>query len=169
MASPSVDIQPQMQPAQHDRSWRAVVASAGSAILFVILSTFACPACLLAGWGILSGLGVGFAVVSSLQTPLQALLLGIAVVSSVVLWRRHRQWWPLLLVLGGIAAFAVDRMGIGCGEPAFVGVALLFGASSWSISVMMRKASWIRKGTAPIGAEAACCSPRCTEANRLAD
>ncbi len=110
-----------------------------------LLPAVTCPACLGAYAGLLSALGLGFLVRSTVLEPLliSTLLIGLA----SILWSTlsHRSPWPLALTLLGDLTVIIGRYVLSSQEMQWFGFPLILGGALWNI--------WLRRRRSAAGQE----------------
>jgi MerC mercury resistance protein len=113
-----------------------------------LLPAVTCSACLGAYAGLLSALGLGFLVRSTVLEPLLISTLLIGLGSIVWSTLRQRNPWPLALTLLGDLAVVIGRYAVASQEMQWLGFPLILGGALWSI--------WLRRRL-PASQECAAC------------
>jgi hypothetical protein len=123
--------------------WNSLAAL--PAAFLSLLPAVTCPACLGAYAGLLSALGLGFLVRSTVLEPLliSTLLIGL----GSILWStlQHHNPWPLALTLLGNLAVVVGRYAVASQEMQWLGFPLILGGALWNI--------WLRRRPGPASEE----------------
>jgi len=119
------------------RSWLETLVAVPAAVL-PLLPSFSCPVCIAAYAGLLSSLGLGFALNDSVQRP--AIVFFLTVTVSTVAWttRQHRTAWPLLAVVAGSLAVVLGRIVWSAPLAVYVGVAGLVVGAVWNLALKRR-------------------------------
>ena len=111
--------------------WRTWTAVPG--ILAAVLPKATCPLCVAAYAGVISSLGLGFLLTDRVLNPVILVSLTLSVASAGWnSWARRRSL-PFLLAVTGAAAVVLGRMVWSLPLVVYGGVALLLGASSWTL------------------------------------
>ena len=106
-------------------------------ILAAVLPKAACPVCVAAYAGAVSALGLGFLLTDRVLNPIIVGSLALSVVSVAWAARQRRRTLPLYLAVVGAAAIILGRMIWSVPLVVYVGMALLLGASLWTL--------WVRR------------------------
>lgn len=129
---------------RRDRPGRLGTLLALPAAILPLLPSFTCPVCIAAYAGVLSSLGLGFALDDNVQRPLIVVFLGIAVAS--VGWsgrRRHRKAAPVIAAGVGSLAVVAGRLLWSMPVAVYAGVALIVIGSVWNL-ILSRSTRAIR-------------------------
>jgi len=102
-------------------------------ILAAVLPKATCPICVAAYAGAVSTLGLGFLLTDRVLNPIIFGSLAVSVGSVAWNARQRRRSGPLLLALAGAAGVVLGRMVWSRPVVVYGGVALLLGASVWTL------------------------------------
>lgn len=114
------------------RSGLRALAVVPGAVL-ALLPSATCPACVAAYAGVLSAVGLGFLFDERVLAPLIGVLLVLGVASVGYSTRSHRHPGPMAVTLVGSGAVVAGRLLWDIPPVLYGGVALLVGASLWSL------------------------------------
>jgi mercuric ion transport protein len=126
------------------------------AVGLALLPKVACPACWPASAGVLSTLGLGFLLDTSVLLPLTAVFLAIAVGALAFRARRRRGFAPFALGVASAIIVLVGKFAFESDHAMYGGLGLLVGASLWN--------SWPRRRTAAAACTA--CVPEAPHPSR---
>lgn len=102
-------------------------------ILAAVLPKAACPICVTAYAAVVSALGLGFLLTDRVLNPIILGSLAVSVGSAAWSGRQRRRSGPVLLSLAGAAGVVLGRMVWSLPAVVYGGVALLLGASVWTL------------------------------------
>lgn len=98
-----------------------------------LLPIGACPACWPAYGAVPGAAGLGFLLDRAYLFPVTLAALGMALVALGYAARSRRGHGPLAVGAAGAASIVVGKFGLGLAWAGCAGVALLLGATSWSV------------------------------------